>query len=334
MEIMSLAFYTEENADFFKILGQSICRLNRNVEIISIPEEAKIDQYKYDLLLSDTDINCSNKVKVIFDNSKSKDECFIHVYEGVERIFIKLIEYCYDKTGKIFIKDQNFSCKLISLFSPYGGSGVTSIGVGLGKTLNQYYGFNVLYISLCAVNGCSLYIQNKKEDPSRKLCYYMESKKEFPIEPLIVNEDISYIQTSYLNSINKTNITWLHKLENLLSKQCDYEYILLDIGDNLSSENIEIIAGSDVSVCILDNREKYLYEKPLSSIHNLCDGVSMYVENNIFTDPQNQICTLDIWHDEKAFIFEKTYKDINFKSDFAYGLRELSEKIMEMANDR
>ena len=179
-----------------------------------------------------------------YETSDSKGHKTIYKYQSTDNIVREVMCYYADEPEvRIGVLNKTQS-RLIGVYSPIKRSLKTSFALCLGQLLSHTQ--KVLYIDLEDFHGFnSLFHQNFMADISDLLFYVQQQRKNFPyklasivqklgtldfIPPAISPEDLKTLDSDI----------WISFLNEVLD--CNYEYVILDIGDGI--RNIERILNA------------------------------------------------------------------------------------------
>lgn len=215
-----------------------------------------------DILLASSEIelqgidnNEINTVARLVEESwqEGEYENSINKYQPAEKILAEALN-CIVNTGNRKYSFKNTSSratKIVSFYSPVGGSGNTtlSIGAAINKATK---GKKVLYLSFEDMESMSAYFNTKKEDNLSELLYFIkEGKENIKLKMDIVkNKDeksgIEFI-SPFSSCIDKMDITPedMQNLMNSLRELQEYDYIFIDTDNIISKETVAMIKETD-----------------------------------------------------------------------------------------
>ena len=178
-------------------------------------------------------------------NGTSKD-----LLDAVERIRQKsYIASSYRAKGKI-----------ISFISSKGGAGATLVGVNLAYLLSDKYKKKVLYVDLHLQYGDAAYYLTDVPGPSNLAEIvsqpYMNS---VTIASAAIQVADNYYLLPSSNSIEKSSKIQAHHIDNLLTvASADYDFVILDVSNNLDSVGMRALDRSDLIYVISQPILNYL----------------------------------------------------------------------------
>lgn len=198
--------------------------------------------------------------------SQNIDEGIIYKYQSGQSIF-NSIKRMYKQSNKNFEFDDEYDeSYLITVFSPVGGIGKTSVSLSLVDKMISY-GKKVLYVNLEETSGMGVFfdVNNKKKNIS-DLLYNIDSSED----------DIKAIVASMINRSSKgiwyinphNSILDLEELSgadfikaiNYLKRYSECDYIVVDLGSVLNSIYGALINISDKTL-VLMNQNNVSLEK-------------------------------------------------------------------------
>lgn len=151
--------------------------------------------------------------------------------------------------------------KVISVYSPRGGIGKTSVAIGC-SLLSSERGKRVFYLNLEFLQSTPFFFDCDIEQSFSEVLYYIKDKKKklsLKVEAM-TNEDfeskVHYFSppesTIDFNEILPEELAFL---VNQLRATNQYDVIFVDMTSNLSSNNISILSESDEILLLIDQDE-------------------------------------------------------------------------------
>lgn len=196
------------------------------------------------------------------------DEGIIYKYQSGQSIF-NSIKRSYKLVNKEFDFDDEYDeSYLITVFSPIGGIGKTSVAISLAAKMISY-GKKVIYLNLEEISSMGLFFDIDKKNYKNSfsdLLYNIDFGEE-NIKKIISNiinrssEGLWYINTynSILDLEEIDAITFI-KAINYLKKYSECDYIIIDLGCTLNSIYGALINNSDKTLVLMEqnniSREK------------------------------------------------------------------------------
>lgn len=171
-----------------------------------------------------------------------------------------------DKVEKVNEKENNINTKLITIYSPIGGSGKSLLATGLAMNLS-IKGAKVLYVNFEDVQSTSIYFSGSKKRDFSELIYYVKERDENFKEKFIdivdcdlrtkvdfFNETESALD---IEDMTRDDMKWM--IESLLRLNI-YNYIVFDTSSKFNSIYNLLINLSHHIICPI-LKEKTSLEK-------------------------------------------------------------------------
>lgn len=227
---------------------------------------------KKDILLISKDIYDENTdtidakviLKLVEGNEILEDkEKVIHKYKDIKNIYdIALKEYLGSNPKKTLkVSVENADTKIVTVYSPVGGSGKSLIAASLSSNLSQN-GKKVFYLNLEDIQSTEEYFSGNGKSSLSDIIFEVKDKASNFIEKLnsIINTDTS-TGVKYLNctdnildieDMDQDDMKWL--LEQLLKTKI-YDYIVIDTVSKYNSVYDIVLNTSDIVITpILNNK--------------------------------------------------------------------------------
>ena len=287
-----------------------------------------------DLFLAD---KCESNHNIEFQG----EEKYIYKFASVEEILRKINLIYNSKYGRRKTQFANNSCQYVYFCSSCGGTGKTTISLGLAQELTRYHGKSVLYINFEEFDSSYRYLPTV-EGPTLE-SFMIDGIKNKDINSYLY-EDLYGVKYFNLGQ-NKNPLKCLSSEELLdfideICKSSEFQYIFIDGTINLDESEVMLIKTCNF-ICQIEvkNCEKCGFTKYIKKIiegsknnellriinfsqdeeWNKCDEIN-YIDydNNIFLQK------LDINMNENGVINPDNYCKINIDGDFGVGVKELS----------
>lgn len=240
---------------FARNLAESLARESRQLAFTILE---RLDyKNKCDIALTDSDLGLDNQVILVNSLNEEgfeKGQYRIFKYKAASEM-VKAIAYVvYEITGDTLICRNDDCLGVISVFSLTGGSGVSEVSMGLCKVLYECFDKRCIYVNLSAHSNVDF---SKNDDALfRKLIYYLKYKDSFPMEYFLKSkEEFEFISRGkiaiYQNEFTSEIFT---KLLAELRKADKWKFAVIDCGNYLNHNMIEIIRKSDYVIMIADFR--------------------------------------------------------------------------------
>ena len=232
---------------------------------------------------------------------------YIFKYSGIKEIYNELV---YRSQSKFAEDDATKKeTTVIALYSGIGGSGKTSLGMGLGNSLVQQHK-RVLYISTESMQSFAYYLKDKTGLSGEG---YHAIKDDlngiYPnIRPFIRNDGIAYIPP-FTATLDARNLSFdiYHNLVQTAKKSKDYDFIIVDVEAGYDRERMALLQMADKVIVVvkqdamslektsyllnnldISDKEKYLFvcnqydeTKDKHTLHRFCE---QYIQMNEYIE--------------------------------------------------
>src|SRR6185437_14889754 len=141
----------------------------------------------YDILLIQPDLfhenlNLGEKSMIFFlqENVQKREdsEQFVFKYQPLNKIISNVLSVYYERHSTFTgVARKGIKTKVISVYSPIGGVGKTTVSVNMCKQL-ALKGSKVFYLNLEFLNTTSLYFKSPEDLPSLQVLYYLKARPE------------------------------------------------------------------------------------------------------------------------------------------------------------
>ncbi|GKX67432.1 AAA family ATPase [Inconstantimicrobium mannanitabidum] len=273
----------------------------KEVNTIKNKDVLLINKEMYDERLEGIGISCVlTIVEGDFNLAEDRGQR-IHKYKDVDRMYDIILKSYFDinpeKVTAVY-SNNNTSTKIITVYSPIGGTGKSTLATALSASLSAK-GRDVLYLNLEDVQSTNMYFQSDKKTTLSDFIFEVKDQSTKFTQNLInmVNRDkntnVYYLENTEnildIEDMNENDIKWM--LEKLLESG-QYEYIIFDTSSKynsiyeiiLNSSNLVIapVANSMTSVsklnlfmsCISDAKKYYF-------VCNMYDRTERVIENSV-----------------------------------------------------
>ena len=248
---------------------------------------------------------------------------------SVSEILCLTCEMAYsteEKKEKIYSEDS-LRTKVFGFYSPWGGSGTTSITIAAGRLLCGMTGEKVLYLNLTAKDQYRVYMEEGTafSGGKKELIYRLKEGASFYPSRFMIRDSWGLY---FLKPEAKGNTlleldekTWPEILRRLI-KEADINLILLDLGSDAKESMFDLCENFFCVVNKQECRSKLKREKAGNADNE------MIVENRSF---ENKRCEnlVQIEEDTESFVAEGEKIKLSLNKSFAAGVRYLAEKIEE-----
>ena len=207
----------------------------------------------------------------------------INKYQPGERIVNSIMEiYSAVNSGMVSVLKGSKKTTLISVYSPVGGSGKTTIALNLSIQLSRM-GLEVFYLNLESVNTSDCFLKSTDsghnlssvllclKDYSKRLAVRLESARCFD-----ARFNISYFRPAFCSlELDELTEDDTGRLLSELRDLGQYDVIVADMDSVLNRRNMAVLSGSDSIVLLLrqDVQSKYkaeCFEKEIRKIAGDC----------------------------------------------------------------
>ncbi|NDI35584.1 hypothetical protein [Chengkuizengella sediminis] len=179
--------------------------------------------------------------------------------------------------------DQDQKTKVISVFSPVGGSGKSVVSINLIKQLTMI-NEDVFYLNLETIYPFHFYIQNDDHtNQFSKLLYYLKTNPEFlqthlddffSYHPVLHCDYIN--PSSQINDIIDLQLNDIKTFIQLIKETKKYNAIIIDCSSSLHERIIGTLQQSDfIFNILLDDNKCILKMKQMLQESNVLYGVSL-----------------------------------------------------------
>ncbi|WP_273327211.1 AAA family ATPase [Vallitalea guaymasensis] len=255
--------------------------------VISFTEKELLTKYletaKADILLISPklmaeDLDLSNVQVTIINTPDRVPESlltypYINKYQPGDVVAKELISiFSINSKDEIIVKKNTVGTKVIGVYSPIGGSGKTTVSVGLAK---QYAinSFKTLFLSLEEMASYKTILECNNTNNLSDLLYYIKQKNKnlmMKIEGLKNTDNDSgmdYFSPPYCyKDIHEVSINEWIELIDYIRDNSNYERIVLDFDSNLSEKNLKLLQACE-EVLLLTNIDKMALTK-LNHMYN------------------------------------------------------------------
>lgn len=358
MEIITILFVTND-INYAKAFTTCVTEENNSIifSIIS-SEEFQICENlnEFDLVIIDYMIlNNDKKYIEIVDKPEGiletkNEHNIIYRYDTVENISKQLVFIYCKKTGSKYIRPIKKHSKIVLFCSANGGTGKTSIALGLAQELVRFHGKSVLYINFEEFETTDRYFKRDGKKTIANYLYYMETNKELSgiIDNFTITDDYgirTFSASKGRNQLKLLNIEEIAKFLELVQSIEKFDYILIDGDNSLKEENIWLFSicdkiceiykwNDDIKQINFNNSLEYflgkqIFKKIIHVINYVELKEDVIQEDVIQEDKTNKIF---IDYDNDSFFTLESEGDeiftvINIERDFGVGISKLYSKL-------
>lgn len=372
MEIIRLLIIVNDK-EYGNALGKAISNLHNDFQVTIGQNEKyfKDDLINYDLILIEgciqneiyTEVNSFNKIIFLLENKvetldiqisnlENKKSLEMYKYNKVSELVADL-RYLYSLiTGKKNIRQIGNKSIILGFFSASGGTGKSAISISTARELSRYHDKKVLFLSFEEITSISLYM--RCEHRNRNICdflYYIFNKNSSNssnlIEGFIYSDDYK-VDTFYpsigCNDLKRLNTDELAIFFNSILYSKSYDYILLDLSNDVTDETIYLLSFCNNVIFVKDNSyvSEYKSNKLISYLNRFIGSEStknfIWVINKInviqdFEDkPKKSFAQnrnyIEIESDNNSFVYKDKYLDVSINHVFGLGIKKIVDEIL------
>ncbi|HYE69370.1 MAG TPA: hypothetical protein VEA58_12205 [Anaerovoracaceae bacterium] len=371
----------EKDLEYGRALSRAVSNLHNEFEITIVDLGAlgkaksfgRIAYQEYDLILiggcpdgtaekiSSKISNCS-KVVILTDYSvenllkqsenNENHYWYLYKYENINNLVADLNYLIAFITGKKSLMRKTFTPELICFYSVSGGAGKTVIALGTSRELSRYHDKRVLYLNFEEIPATELYLKNNKENRNIgdflyflfeknnvNLCSHPEgftSHDEFGVE--------TFYPTKGRNDLNHLTQEELICFLKLISDSCRYDYITMDLRNDLSEETLFLLnqCGRIILIQNDDPVSKYKNSKFLAYLSerttfNFKDRIILAI-NKVYglESEMDNSKDFNLYHsksitiekDDNSFRYTLSHLDIDLNHAFGIGIKKIADEIL------
>lgn len=223
-----------------------------------------------DLLLISPDLhesvmNLADDVLIVLledDILSDDDRTFpgVYRYQRLSQLLSNLIGLYYEHNEaaeRQLVRSKQ--AKVISVYSPVGGTGKTTVAANLSKQL-ALNGSKVFYLNLETINSSGLFFSSEEDNPSLQIFYYAKSDfKQLLSKIETLKKHDAYAMVDYFDiEINAEEMLEMRgeevkRIINGIVKTGEYNYIIVDLDSSLHERNRTALTESDNILWIMTN---------------------------------------------------------------------------------
>lgn len=357
MELINILLIGKDR-QYCKALSESLSELSKEIMITfcDYSNVALLNSDQHLLLLIEGNIECEQLQRnncVILVESKQEEIIDIenkifclYKYQNIKE-FIRMLFIIYNTlTGKMVTTISDNNCKLVSVLSGYGGSGKTSISLGLAQEFVRFREKKTLYINYEECDGTWNYFDlqdDNKYDSIGNYLYYFNKEREVDLKAFLRQDvyGVSYFKpSSGRNQLKGLSADELCKFTNKLIETNQFEYIIFDCHLCLDENTLWLLKNSCDIVYLAENSKN----SKLNSYTTKDFGIINYIENRInssimekFIKVYNKDQDLDIQireeeiivigMDPSSFQIQDNIIKINIEREFGKGIKSIADRI-------
>ncbi|OZU89878.1 hypothetical protein CIL03_01690 [Virgibacillus indicus] len=184
----------------------------------------------------------------------------VYRYQRLNQLVSSVLSIYYERNetaGKLLARSKQ--TKVLSVYSPVGGSGKTTVAVNLSKQL-ALNNSKVFYLNLEVFNSTKLYFTSPEDDPSLQIFYYVKAESKqllSKIEGLKKYDPYSMVDYFDLEisgdemlEMNEQNVKTL--IDGIVGTGV-YDYVIVDLDSSLAERNIAVLKDCDQVIWNISN---------------------------------------------------------------------------------
>ncbi len=270
----------------------------------------------------------------------------LYKYKNVKELIRNLFTIYNALTGKSVTTISDNNCKLVSVFSGYGGSGKTSISLGVAQEFARFRDKKIIYINYEECDGLWNYMdfQNEnKYDSIGNYLYYLNKGKELDLKAFLKEDayGISYfIPSMGRNQLKGLSTDDLCKFANKLIEKNQFDYIIFDCQTCLDESTLWLLKNSCSIVYLAENHQdsnstsftakdlgiiKFIESKFNSNITEKL--INVYNKNQAVDAEIKREEAIIIGMDSSSFQKQNGIIKINIEREFGEGIKLIVDRI-------
>ena len=239
--------------------------------------------------------------QVVSDKTERLNIQYVNKYSSLKEI-VNEITSCSVFRG---ISEENgISTKLVILYSPIGGSGTTTLALGLSAALTEKHK-KVIYHNISQIQNFAFRFADRTPLNERNARKYKETDIDFVsnLREYIREEGFSYIPP-FPQFLSSLDIQGRHIVQAIskIKETASFDYIIVDCPTDLSNGTSELMALADhvVIVCKSDDESIYKLQFFIDSVDmSNKDKYKIVSNNDDSIDNGFAIITDHVNYDEK-----------------------------------
>lgn len=354
MEIISILLICDD-LDYAYTFAKCVAAKNNRLlftVITRVQFEKESNLEKYDLLLLDGESQASQKPfiwlveKRIPLSTSEGQQHYLYKYENASYFEAQILFYYGLITGRKAMHVAKEGTKILTFHGSRGGTGKTSIALGLAQELRRFHDKSVIYINYEEIETTDSYFSCSEGDKTiSDYLYYLNSNESVCsyVSSFTVKDEYGVEAFAPSEGRNELKLLKIEELSIFLKVLLDgggYDFIIFDCDISLNKECMWILSISD----LIFNVEKYQnamqqnkLEKYLSFHFGKC------ILEKIITVINFYDATAEVQEEEKEGRIFIDYDPISFKTqelggnsrgrkinidkDFGLGIKELYAKL-------
>ncbi len=284
---------------------------------------------------------------------------YIFKYQNVNHIISDLNYLVGAITGKRSLLRKSTAPDLIGFYSMAGGTGKTAVAAGTSRELSRHHDKKVLFLSFEEIPTTSLLFgSNHNNRNLGDYLYFLLEKRDEELcsAPHCFTAADSYGVESFYptngrNDLNELKPDELVHFIKILSDSCRYDYIIMDLRNDLSDQTMflmnlcsKIVIVEDNSPvsrfknrkCIdyLDRKKTLPYQNRVIIAVNRSAGsdLDMEEEQDLLAEDERgayrYLKRIHIEDDDCSFRYVRNCLDVDINHSFGIGIKKLTNEIM------
>lgn len=306
-----------------------------------------------DILLTNEDNSyldsISKHIESIFFLTENTNICdrknYIYKYQLADKLVSDLLlKYAEANPNTLSIGISDKSTKIVCVFSPIGGTGKSTISLGLGLK-SQYKNLKPFYLSLDDFSISSLYLNSSTTQGLSEILYYSKEKHKQLISKIEGIRNVCeatnihfFNSPSSLLDIEETDSHDIIYLLNQLRAMSVYDIVIIDLSSAINKKNMDIMQCCDNVILLTssDITSQFKSDKFLSSLEmydkELYDSLmskSIHIYNKSNKIPKSKLFKSQYVIDlEQELVRKKSDKyELNLNNGFGNVLDKVIDEI-------
>lgn len=353
----TINLYLDTNdLDYSTAFSKSLLQHSKFFSIqIANPKFAQPEQYEWDIYLTDNMNSTAQKVVFMTEEPglttiNEENSCYIiYKYQHIGQIanLLRLAHCNYSKTE--LLSDETEQSNIIGVCSSSGGTGCTSIALGICQELTRFYGKKTLYISMEEFESTGSYFPNSCDETNNltRFIYGMihkdANRSRTPLGYMIKDDYGVYAfhPASGRNPLRELNENEFIQFINRITAEKYFTDLIIDCGNGLDNS---IVSALQLSSSILhvtgkipsiQRKENYLrtLENRLAtnSTTDIIEVINYYGSDEVDgmeSMVEAKITELTIEEDFSSFSDLNGHKVISLDKMFGQGIRDLVQHVI------
>ncbi len=270
-----------------------------------------------------------------YDMSYSAENMEIFRYEDAGVFVGKIIYYYARVMGIDLYFHGRRKCRTVVFFSARGGCGTTSAAMTAARFLKYRFDKKTLFMSLCPLDGSRKYTGESDGGNMTSLLYHLNAGDDVPLCKFISSQEgVSHIRGMSNNrAASEMTPGELKQLLKMIDRMGEFSYLVIDVGNHLTSLAEYVIESADVVVCVKQKEDSSgeVREKGfdngtsrgrLINVTDLDDG-----RCHADSDPSAESLT----YEPSAFVRQSGRTLIDIRGKYGRDVSMLAEKIVGCA---